>query len=381
MNRWSPDPKNKILVGLSGWVDSAVSAYLLREQGYDVACGFMINYLDEEHPWVCPTRADLEEAEKVAAFLDLPFYTFDYREEYEKRIVDYIYREYDVGRTPNPDVFCNNLVKFDLFLEEALSLGYHSIATGHYARIHSYYIEKGKMFPQSEQDGSQARNERSFEVPTQNFQLLKWRDPNKDQSYFLSRLTPFQLSKSIFPIGWMFKSEARELARQIGLPNAERRDSQWLCFIGKVSMKEFLEKRFPKKVGNIVDTSWKILGKHEWAFSYTIGQRRGIEVGGWPALFVIAKNTENNTITVGTEHDLLLYSQTCMLADWVGVVPEIGKIYSGKIRYRQEDQACQLKMEDWRYRVAFELTQRALSAGQISVIYDGDIVIGSGVIE
>lgn len=343
--------KNKILVWLSGGVDSAVSAYLLREAGYEVSCGFMINYLDEENP-TCPTKIDLDEAKKVAEFLWLPFYTFDYREEYEKRIVEYIYREYGLGRTPNPDVFCNNLVKFDLFLEEALSLGFDGIATGHYARIEYW-------------------------------NLLKWIDPNKDQSYFLSRLSEFQISKALFPIGHLLKSEVREIAKTAELPNALRKDSQGLCFIGKVSMKEFLEKKLEKKPGNIIDTTGKFIGKHEWAFSYTIGQRKWIGVGGWPARFVISKNIENNTITVGNEDELMLYSSSCTLTDWVGALPIEWKKYCAKIRYRQEDQPCELRITNEELRiieVQFEDPQRAIASGQICVVYDGERVVGSGVI-
>ncbi len=339
---------SKILVWLSGGVDSAVSAFLLREQGHEVSCGYMINYLDEDNP-TCPTKIDLEEAKKVAEYLGLPFYTFDYREEYERRIVDYIYREYDAWHTPNPDVFCNNLVKFDLFLEEALSLGFDAIAMGHYARV---------------QDG----------------QLLKWVDPIKDQSYFLSRLSRFQLSKAIFPIGDLEKPEVREIARKSKLPNAERKDSQGLCFIGKVSMKEFLEKRFPKKPGNILDQSGNILGVHEWAYSYTIGQRKGIEIGGGPALFVIAKDTLANTITVWGEVDLQLFSSSCTLTNWVWSDPIDWKKYNAKIRYRQADQACLIKKWDPLLEVSFTQAQRAIASGQICVIYDGDIVVGSGVI-
>lgn len=342
------NPK-RILVWLSGWVDSAVSAYLLKEQGYEVACGFMINYLEEENP-ECTTLIDLEEAKKVAEYLELPLYTFDYREEYEKRIIDYIYSEYEVGRTPNPDVFCNNLVKFDLFLEEALSLGFDAIATGHYARV-----ESGE--------------------------LSKWLDPSKDQSYFLSRLSSFQLSKAIFPIGNLLKSEVREIALKADLPNAQRKDSQWLCFIGKVSMKEFLSRRFPKKPGDILDTSGKILGKHEWAFSYTIGQRKGIEIGGGPALFVVAKDTIKNTITVGTTEELSLYGKSCVLMDWVGTLPENGKTYGAKIRYRQEDQEVEIFLdESWNVTILFSHSQRAITPGQICVIYDGSKVLWSGVI-
>lgn len=341
----------KILVWLSGWVDSAVSAYLLKEQGFDVSCGFMINYLDEENPESCPTRADLEEARLVATYLNLPFFTFDYREEYEKRIVEYIYREYETGRTPNPDVFCNNLVKFDLFLEEALNLGFDGIATGHYARKD----EAGK--------------------------LLKWVDPDKDQSYFLSRLSESQIAKAFFPIGHLIKSEVREIAKKAWLPNALRKDSQWLCFIWKVSMKEFLERRIPKKPWNILDVSGKVIGTHEGAFSYTIGQRKGIKVGGGPALFVIAKDVKNNTITVGGEQELALYASECYLVQWVGVTPEYGKEYGAKIRYRQEDQRCEITENVGKFVITFKEPQRAITSWQICVIYDNDFIIGSWIIE
>ena len=310
----------------------------------------MINYLDEDNE-NCTTKIDLAEARKVADFLELPFFTFDYRDEYESRIIDYIYREYEAGRTPNPDVFCNNLVKFDLFLEEALSLGYDKIATGHYAQIEGNHIKKGL-------------------------------DPNKDQSYFLSRLSEFQISKAIFPIGHLEKSEVRNIAKKANLPNAERKDSQGLCFIGKIPMKEFLAKKLQKKPGKIIDLNGKILGEHDGAFSFTIGQRKGIKIGGGPALFVVAKDTEKNTITVGTAEDLALFSKKCEILDFVGKIPDFSREYAAKIRYRQEDQMCHISEgENGTYMVEFEQPQRAIASGQICVLYDNNIVIGSGIIK
>lgn len=345
----------KILVGLSGGVDSAVVAYLLREAGHEVSCGFMINYISDTDD--CPTLADMEEARKVAEYLGLPFHTFDFREEYEKRIVNYIYEGYQKGLTPNPDILCNNLVKFDCFLEEAREYGFDKIATGHYARI-------------TEENGG--------------FHLLKGIDPLKDQTYFLSRLNQFQLAHALFPIGHLEKSEVREIARKAGLPNAERKDSQGLCFIGKVSMREFLEKRLEKKPGNIVDIHGKILGTHEGAFSYTIGQRKGIQVGGGPALFVVVKDIANNTITVGTETELELYSSELTALDWhwLGETRKFPFTARAKIRYRQDDQDIECVQDaSKRIRVRFSAPQRAITSGQIVVVYDGDEVVGSGVIE
>ena len=347
----------RILVWLSWWVDSAVSAGLLLEQWHEVVGGFMINYIADE--WDCPTETDLMEAKKVATHLWIELYTFDYREEYERRIIAYIYSEYEKWRTPNPDVFCNNLIKFDIFMEEALGLWFDAIATGHYAQIKHVDTE---------------------------YILKKWIDPEKDQSYFLSRLTEYQRSHAIFPIGHLKKSEVRVIAERMSLPNAKRKDSQWLCFIGKVSMKEFLEKRISKKPGNILDMNGKIIGEHDGAFSYTIGQRKWIGVGGGPARFVVEKNVKNNTITVGWDEDIELYKNTLIATEWLWSsknpppLPYVGK---WKIRYRQEDQ--DVTIDSWDnncVHVTFLHPQRAITNGQIFTLYSPDgFLLWSGIIE
>ncbi len=222
-------------------MDSAVSAFLLKEAGYEVHAGFMVNFQSDDEN--CTTKTDLAEAERVARHLEIPLHTFDFVAEYEDRIIRRIYEGYEKGLTPNPDVLCNNLVKFDLFLEEAVSYGFDGIATGHYARI-----------------------DRNGEIP----RLLKGVDDSKDQSYFLSRLNRAQLEKAYFPVGGIAKSEVREIARKAGLPNAERKDSQGLCFIGKTPMREFLRERLEEKTGDIVDAAGKKVGEHRGAWFYTV---------------------------------------------------------------------------------------------------------------
>lgn len=349
--------KKKVLVWLSWWVDSAVSAYLLMQAWYEVDAGFMINYIAEEKS-NCTTKKDLEVAKEVAAFLWIKLFTFDYVKEYEEKILNYIYEGYKKWITPNPDVFCNSEVKFKLFLEEALSLWYDYIATGHYARIKK---DEGNIF-----------------------HLLKWVDSTKDQSYFLAFLSQFQLAHSLFPLGELEKTEVREIAKKIGLPNALRKDSQGLCFVGKVDFKAFLEKKIPHKKGNIVDTSGKKVGEHEGVFYYTIGQRKWLNIGGLKEpLFVIEKQGATNTLVVGTEKDLELYSDTltCSNLHFVAEKFELPKSWKAKIRYRQADQDCTLSFENGKYIFRFDVKQRAITSGQVVAFYFCEELVASGVID
>jgi len=347
----------KVLVWLSGWVDSAVTAYLLKEAGYDVTAWFMINYLASEWEY-CPTKEDLEVAKEVAAYLNIPFFTFDYRETYAEKVLWYMYEWYKKGITPNPDIMCNSEVKFKVFLDEALEHGFDMIATGHYARIE----EDEKWI----------------------FHLKKWVDETKDQSYFLAGLNQSQLSKALFPVWNMEKSKVREIALKAWLPNATRKDSQGICFVWKVDMVKFLEKKIDPKPWIVRDTSWKILWEHNWVFYYTIGQRKWLDIW-WQSepIFVVKKDIINNEIIVWTSRDLKLFddklylNEIHFLAYKDYMFPLIAK---AKIRYRQEDQDCIIYRENSKFRVEFAEKQRAIASWQICAIYLRDELIISWVI-
>ena len=348
---------NKILVWLSWGVDSAVSAYLLKKQWYDVTAWFMINYLAPEWEY-CPTKEDIEVAKHVAAHLDIPFFTFDYRDTYEQKVLDYMYEWYKKGITPNPDIMCNSEVKFKVFLEEATELWFDGIAMGHYAQI-------------QQDDGGM-------------FHLKKWVDQSKDQSYFLAGLNQDQLSKALFPIGNLEKSEVRKIAQEIGLPNANRKDSQGICFVGKVDLTKFLEKKINPKPGKILDTSGKVLGEHKWVFYYTIGQRKWLDLWGQKEpVFIVKKDIEKNEIIVGTSQDMELYDDRLYVHNFHFLwkndfdFPLEAKC---KIRYRQADQDCIIHKEKDRFRVDFKEKQRAIASGQICAVYLNDDLIMSGVI-
>ncbi len=351
--------KKRVLLGLSWWVDSAVAAHLLLEQGYDVVAGFMKNFADESNPH-CHTREDRDMAIKVAQHLGIQtFVIFDFRKQYDEKIIQYIYETYQQGRTPNPDVLCNSEIKFKLFLEEGIKLWCEYVATGHYARV---------TWPDSDNQ----------------FHLLKWIDDNKDQSYFLAWLNQEQLSKSLFPLGEMTKPHVRELAEKIKLPNADRKDSQWLCFIGKVDMKEFLQQNLPVKKWVIKDSEGKVLGEHEGVHFYTIGQRQGLGLSGWP-WYVIRRDIETNELIVWPDDTTALHRDSLIATDRhrLAQPQTIPFKAHAKIRYRQEDQAVTVSQstQENEYLLTFDQPQRAISSGQTVAVYDGDELIASGIIQ
>ncbi|MBO6201879.1 MAG: tRNA 2-thiouridine(34) synthase MnmA [Chryseobacterium sp.] len=393
----------KIVVGLSGGVDSSVTAYLLQQQGHEVIALFMRNWndasvtLEDECPWI----EDSNDALLVAQKLGIPYQVIDMSELYKERIVDYMFDEYQKGRTPNPDVLCNREVKFDVFMKTALSLGAEKVATGHYARVESTIDENGKEI----------------------FHLLAGKDNNKDQSYFLCQLSQDQLSKALFPIGELTKPEVREIAKEIGLVTADKKDSQGLCFIGKVSLPTFLQQQLVPKEGEIVEIfndfaefhketptfnskveeleylsakinykkeDGKVIGKHQGAQFFTIGQSKGLGIGGHKeSCFIIQREMENNIIFVGEGKNFPgLFRKALKIENaelhWVR---EDLKLKNGesmevmaRIRYRQTLEKATIHQFENGFYMEFENPQSAIAEGQFAAWYIGDELIGSGVI-
>ena len=393
----------RIVVGLSGGVDSSVAAYLLKQQGHEVIGLFMRNWndasvtLEDECPWV----EDSNDALLVAQKLGIPFQVIDMSELYKERIVDYMFSEYEKGRTPNPDILCNREVKFDVFLQTALSLGADKVATGHYARVSSFMDERGKEI----------------------YQLLAGKDNNKDQSYFLCQLNQNQLSKALFPIGELTKPEVREIAREIGLVTADKKDSQGLCFIGKVSLPTFLQQQLIPKEGEIVEIfsdykefhkgmllfetkldelkylskkikyqkeDGKVIGKHQGAQFFTIGQSKGLGIGGHKeSCFIIDRDMENNILFVGEGKNFPgLYRKALKINnDEVHWVREDLRLKNGesmkikaRIRYRQPLEDAVLYQYKEGFFIEFENLQSAIAEGQFAAWYQGEELLGSGVI-
>src|SRR5574340_1033298 len=346
----------RVIVGMSGGVDSAVAALLLKQQGFEVLGLFMKNWEDEEDEH-CPARQDFLDALAVADRIGIELEAVNFSAEYKERVFSHFLREYQAGRTPNPDVLCNAEIKFRSFLEHALSLGADCIATGHYARLR-------------ERDGQ--------------FQLLKGEDGTKDQSYFLYRLSQAQLAKTLFPLGSLYKREVREVARRAGLPNYARKDSTGICFIGERPFRVFLSRYLSRQPGEIQTPEGRAVGRHEGLMYYTIGQRHGLKIGGQgEAWFVAGKELARNVLIVVQGHDHpLLYREKLNAAElsWIsGSPPRPQWVYGAKTRYRQPDAACCITAVDERgCSVDFAEPQWAVTPGQSVVIYESDVCLGGG---
>nr|WP_262899535.1 tRNA 2-thiouridine(34) synthase MnmA [Chryseosolibacter histidini] len=387
----------RVVVGLSGGVDSSVTAYLLQQQGYEVIGMFMKNWHDDSVTISneCPWLDDSNDAMIVAQHLGIPFQAIDLSAEYKKRIVDYMFAEYQRGRTPNPDVLCNREIKFDIFLNAALKLGADFVATGHYAR-------KAEI----QQNGKTT------------YRLLAGKDPNKDQSYFLCQLTQEQLSRSLFPIGELLKPEVRAIAKKINLVTADKKDSQGLCFVGKVHLPDFLQQKLQSKKGKVIEvpaestafsngyaaddlvglstpytletTLGKVVGEHNGAHYYTIGQRKGLNIGGHAKpLFVIGTDTDENVIYTGMGDDHPgLYRRGLFIpnADEHWVRPDLRlnvnetAQYEARIRYRQKLEACTLHKKAEGLYIIFDKPQKSITPGQFAAWYKDEELVGSGVI-
>lgn len=344
----------KIYVGMSGGVDSSVTAALLVAAGHDVTGVFMKNWAQDLPGFKCPWREDLADAKRVAVQLGIPFKIYDFQKEYKQRVVDYMIEGYKQGITPNPDIMCNQEVKFKLFLETALADGADMIATGHYAR-------------------------------TENGKLLQAADDNKDQTYFLYRVTEEALSKTHFPLGEMTKPEVREKAKKLGLVTAEKKDSVGICFVGEIGIKEFLQNFVKTEPGDIVDVdSKKVVGQHEGALYYTIGQRHGLSVGGGMPYYVVGKDMAKNQVYVTTDLDnenLWQSTFTITNAHWIsGVAPGAEDQISVRTRHRAPLVDCTIEPDGENFTVKLKDEIRALTPGQSAVFYSGEICIGGGII-
>jgi tRNA-specific 2-thiouridylase len=357
-------PGERVVVGLSGGVDSAVSAWLLKQQGFEVVGIFMKNWEDDDDSEYCSSNVDFVDAAAVADVVGIELEHVNFAAEYRERVFAEFLREYRAGRTPNPDVLCNAEIKFKAFLDHALRLGAQRIATGHYARVR--------------------------QVAGGRFELLKGLDAAKDQSYFLHRLSQAQLARTLFPVGGLRKTEVRRLAAEIGLPNARKKDSTGICFIGERPFREFLNRYLSHEPGPIVDERGREIGRHVGLSFYTLGQRQGLGIGGLKAgggshapWYVARKDLERNRLVAvqGHDHPGLLSSR--LRADdtsWVaGQAPPAGML-AAKTRYRQADAACRFEPADGAFTLDFDAAQWAVTPGQSAVLYDGEVCLGGGVI-
>ncbi len=451
-----------VYVGMSGGVDSSVTAALLKQQGYRVTGVYMKNWTQDLPGFVCPWADDLADAKRVAVQLNIPFKVFDFQKEYKRQVVDYMIAEYKAGRTPNPDVMCNQEIKFDLFLRTALQDGADMIATGHYARIGTvapqpsafslaqatsarqsfratlehensgaqdvakpdeaeerpakqtirlstpFSFADGKAFsasngsvagpvPQKQtshmlakaaREGAlllDATRHRTRSGSTGEAALLTGLDVNKDQSYFLYRVTSEALSRTLLPIGELTKPQVREEARKLGLATAEKKDSQGICFVGKIGIKEFLQNYVEATSGNIIDKkTGKVLGQHDGAIFYTIGQRHGLHVGGGLPFYIVDKDMQKNEVYVTTNlNDEHLWRKDLELTQlhWINDIPQADKTYYVRTRYRAPLIACRIQqLSDRSVKLSLQDPERAITSGQSAVLYEGDKVVGGGIV-
>lgn len=342
-----------VFVGMSGGVDSSVSATLLKEQGYNVVGVYMKNWTKSLPGFDCPWKEDFADAKRVAVQLGIDFKVFDFEKQYKHKVVDYMIDEFKAGRTPNPDIMCNQEVKFKLFLDTCLEEGADLIATGHYA-----VVKDGKMY--------------------------KAKDANKDQTYFLYRITEEALSKTIFPLGEYTKPEVRKLAKKFGLVTAEKKESMGICFVGKVGIKEFLSQYVKTKPGKIIDENNQVVGEHDGAIFYTIGQRSGLGVGGGLPYYVTGKDMKKNEVYVTTNlDDKKLWYKELYLTDvhWINQAPKDGAKVQVRTRHRSPLIDAILHLEsNGNLKVKLKDEIRAATPGQSAVIYQGDLVLGGGIL-
>jgi tRNA-specific 2-thiouridylase len=363
--------KKRVVIGMSGGVDSSVSAWLLKEQGYEVIGLFMKNWEDDDDSEYCSTRQDWIDAASVADVIGVDIEAVNFASEYKDRVFAEFLREYEAGRTPNPDVLCNAEIKFKAFLDHAMLLGADMIATGHYARVRE--VASGPNAGQ--------------------VQLLKAIDASKDQSYFLHRLNQAQLSKTLFPLGEIRKTEVRKIAEQLKLPNATKKDSTGICFIGERPFRDFLNRYLSYKPGPMKTPEGTIVGEHVGLSFYTLGQRKGIGIGGMKThrnadgssdpWYVARKDVANNTLYVVQGHDhpwLLSSALTAGQMSWIAGTPPDTEQVAAKTRYRQADVGCVQHTHSDDFSLAFDTPQWAVTPGQSAVLYQGDVCLGGGII-
>ncbi len=384
---------SRVVVGLSGGVDSAVSAWLLKQQGHEVVGLFMKNWEDDDDDEHCTSRQDFLDAASVADVIGIEIEHVNFAAEYKDRVFAEFLREYQAGRTPNPDVLCNAEIKFKAFLDHAMRLGAERIATGHYARVRRVPAAPGDALGHRDESSADALDGAREHGRGVRYELLKGLDPAKDQSYFLHRLNQAQLARTLFPVGELPKTEVRRIAAEIKLPVATKKDSTGICFIGERPFREFLNRYLANQPGVIEDERGRVVGEHVGLSFYTLGQRQGLGIGGvkgrdqggehapW---FVARKDLARNVLVAvqGHDHPLLLSPRLAAGdASWIaGTAPAPGR-HAAKTRYRQADAACTLSLDGAGFALAFDEPQWAVTPGQSAVLYDGEVCLGGGVID